>query len=447
MRLDRTEEGSLTVALLVSIVVAGIIVVLTSTILQSHRTVRFDRSFTQAVQVADAGVQDAYHRLATGQLTLAVGGSAGPFTTALGGDEATWQITRTDARTYEVVSGGTMGADGVARTVVAALEEESLFFPGAFGDRLVAMNGTSTSIDSYESRTASCGSNVDPAKCWGYPWDTPAGTGKGALGTNEDFNFAGNVNVLRAILYDWRDNPPAEGTVTATNPGGSRCSGNPCTVDVLRMEDERLEYGSDPEMQFIVDKLADCAGHELPASVLGSKHVTATLEPQNPDPAANQGTPADPGWDNYWCADSLQINGDVDLVGASPETPVVIFLRESYKQNGHTDVNCPQCDSLNMNEVSNVRSIRPQADALQIYVLSEAPVAGANVLIDTHAVFAGVVYAPRAGCGSSGNAGVHVYGAMICRRIDNVGNWAFHYDEALSDAGRGAFTVGTWRED
>lgn len=447
MRLDRAEQGSLTVALLVSIVVAGIIVVLSATILQSHRTVRFDRSFTQAVQVADAGIQDAYHRLATGQITLPVGGSAGPFATALGADEATWEITRTSPRTYEVVSDGTMDADGVARSVVVELEEKSLFFPGAFGDRLVAMNGTSTNIDSYESGTVACGANTDPDKCWGYPAGSPAGTGKGALGTNEDFDFSGNVNVSRAILYDWRDNPPAEGSVTATNPGGSRCDGNPCTTDVLRMEADRLEYGSDAEMQFIVDKLADCTGRELPTAVLGSKKTTATLAPQNSAPEANQGSPADPGWDNYWCADSLQVNGDVELVGASPETPVVIFLNESYKQNGHTNVNCPECDSLNLNQQSSVRSIRPKAGSLQIYVRSQAPVKGANVLIDTHAVFAGVVYAPRAGCGSSGNAGVHVYGAMICRRIDNVGNWAFHYDETLHDTGRGVYTLGNWREE
>ncbi|MBS3941958.1 MAG: hypothetical protein KG028_13455 [Actinobacteria bacterium] len=436
-------------SLLVSIVVAGIIVVLTATILQSHNTVRFDRSFTQAVQVADAGVQEAYHRLATGQITLPVGGVAGPFTTTLGADAANWEITRTGGRTYEVVSDGTMDADGVARRVVVALEEKSLFFPGAFGDRLVAMNGTSTNIDSYESGTpdVNCAGNAVPTQCWGAPWNTPGGTGKGALGTNENFDFSGNVNVSRAILYDWRDNPPAAGTVTTTNPGGSRCDGNPCTSDVLRMEADRLDYGSDAEMQFIIDKLDNCDGHEMPETVLGSKKEDSVLRPQNSDPAANQGSPADPGWDNYWCADTLQINGDVVLEDASPETPVVIFLNESYKQNGHTNVNCPECGSLNMNKLEDVRSIRPKAGTLQIYVRSQAPTKGANVLIDTHSVFAGVVYAPRAGCGSSGNAGVHIYGAMICRRIDNVGNWAFHYDESLHDTGRGLYSIGSWREE
>jgi hypothetical protein len=91
--------------------------------------------------------------------------------------------------------------------------------------------------------------------------------------------------------------------------------------------------------------------------------------------------------------------------------------------------------------------VRPAAGALQIYVKTEAANKGANVMIDQHAVFAGVVYAPRATCGSSGNAGTHIYGSIICRNVDNVGNWRFHFDEALADYGRAIYSVSTWAED
>jgi hypothetical protein len=457
MRLSRSEQGSMPMALLVSIVVAGLVAVLFASVRQSEQTVRFDRSFTNAVQVADAGVQDAYHQMNNQLITLDVGQSAGPFTTDLAGREATWTIRRETPRRFEVISTG-READGVERTVVVSLEQESLFFPGAFGDRLVAMNGTSTQIDSYESRSANA--LCSPATtdlCWGT--DPDFGTRKAALGTNNDFDFSGNVKVMRAVLYDWAENP-GTGT-TAANPGGSRCKGNPCTPEILRFEDDKLDYGSDEQMQFVADKLDACEGRWLNGMknpVLGAgmkkSDPPIVLSPFSKVAADNEGSPADPGWKNYWCADSLQVLHDVVLhPDASPETPVVIFLRNSYSQAGHTEVHCrsgaAECpkDIGSPTKTTGWRSIRPKAAALQIYVQTEAASKGANVMVDQHGVFAGVMYAPRATCGSSGNAGVHVYGSLICRNIDNVGNWIFHYDDALSDYGRGRYTMASWREE
>lgn len=457
MRLNRDTEdqGSIPMALLASIVVAGLVIVLTATILQSERSVRFDRAYTDVVQTADAGLQTAYHRLneaAADPTTypelaaLDVGDVSAEFTTELNGSTATWTVERVSARQYEVTSTGET-TDDVARTVVATVEKDSLFFPGAFGDRLVAMNGTSTQIDSYESTSATC-LPTTATTCWGT--DADFGTRKAALGTNNDFDFSGNVKVLRGILYDWKNNPGSG--VTAAKPGGDRCKGNPCTVaDVIRTDDKKLEYGSDEQMQFIADKLAACpSAQNMGNWVLGnSKKNDPTVVLPLP-PGANGGSPADPTHTQYYCADSLQVVGDVVLgAGASPDVPVVIFVRNSFSQAGHTIVNlaCAANDSCTNNFNSNWRTVRPKAGSLQVYVQTEAAAKGANVMIDQHAVFAGVVYAPRATCGSSGNAGVHVYGSMICRNIDNVGNWQFHYDEALSDVSRGSFTMATWREE
>jgi hypothetical protein len=449
-----SERGSMPLALLASIVVAGLVSVLVASVMRSEQTVRFDRSFTNVVQVADAGVHDAVHQLNNQLLLVDIGDTAGPYATTLNDEVANWQIERLSEREFEITSQGT-SADGVSRTVIARVEQQSLFFPGAFGDRLVAMNGTSTQIDSYESRTANCAGNTDPDKCWGYgTLAEDFGTGKGALGTNNDFDFSGNVKVLRAILYDWLENPATPSTVTAANPGGDRCKGNPCTAEVLGFEDEKLDYGSDAQMAFIDDKFEACDGvnaagvsREQGKWLLGdSKNnaPAAVLKPYSTADADNEGSPADPGWGNYYCADSLQIIGDVVLEDASREKPVVIFLRDSYSQAGHTYVNCPGCPA-NMNQ--HWRQVRPVAGALQIYVSTEAPSKGANVMIDQHATFAGVVYSPRATCGSSGNAGAHIYGSMICRDIDNVGNWRFHFDTALADYGRGRYAIASWREE
>lgn len=453
MRLiPRSDDGSMLLAMLATIVTAGLIVVLVASTMQAQSTTRFDRSFTGVIQTADAGVQEAYYRLNNEHLSLEVGQTSAIFENEVNGERVRWQARRTSPRGFEVVSVGT-AADGTERTVVAGIEQQSLFFPGAFGDRLVALNGTSTQIDSYESRTppGQCPSPAVSDRCWGT--DTDFGTRRGALGTNGNFNFAGNTKVLRAILYDWLANP---GTgVTATNPGGSRCSGNPCTPEILRFQDEPLDYGSDEQMRFIEQKLASCGGtashgtpRELGQAVWGGSHPNAppaVIRPFSTAAADNRGSPADPGWNNYYCADSIQVLGNVHLhASASPATPVVVFVRDSYSQAGHRRVNCPDCPNQ-MN--TQWRQVRPRAGALQIYVKTEAANQGANVMIAQHAVFAGVIYAPRATCGSSGNAGSHIYGSIICRNVDNVGNWRFHFDEALADFGRAIYSIATWSED
>jgi hypothetical protein len=456
MRLTRNnqESGSIPLALLASIVVGGLVIVLAGTILQSERSVRFDRSYTEVVQTADAGVQTAYHRLnETGADPLAhptlaaleVGDVSAEFVTQLKDSEARWTVRRLSARGYEVTSTGRT-PDDVERTVVATVEKDSLFFPGAFGDRLVAMNGTSTQIDSYESNSATC-VPATATTCWGT--DVYFGTRKAALGTNNDFDFSGNTKVLRGILYDWDGNPGLG--ATATNPGGDRCVGNPCKEpDVIRTEGRKLEYGSDSQMQFIADKLDACdPAQTIDNWVLGnSKKNDPPVKLFLPG-GNNDGSPADPKHTQYYCADSLQIIGDVVLPDATPQQPLVIFVRNSFSQAGHTHVNlaCLATNNCPGNFNQDWRNVRPKAESLQIYVQTEAAAKGANVMIDQHAVFAGVMYSPRATCGSSGNAGVHVYGSLICRNIDNVGNWRFHYDEALADASRGTFTLASWREE
>jgi hypothetical protein len=470
MRLIRSQEGSVPLALLASIVVAGLITTLVATVIQSERTVRFDRSFTTVITAADAGIQEAYHMLSAGLIDMDIADEPLTFSGDNNGMAYEWEIDRLSARTFEVVSTGET-TDETSRTVVVRIDKDALFFPGAFGDQLVGLQGNSTHVDSYESGTSSCSGNTNSERCWGYPTDDPPGTGKAALGTNGNFAFKGNSeSIVRAILYDWVDNPPDDGSVTATNPGGSRCDDSgalnkqPCTHDVLRMNDDALEYGTDTEMAFIHDRLDSCEGRWLHE---GEDHVgvsrgddvtyigtggpndpPAVLVPYSDDPDDSQGSAADAGWDNYWCADSIQVRGHVEVDGTA-ETPVVIFIQDSYSQAGHRRVNWPGASNTNFGQMSGWRSERPVASSLQLFIASDTPEgATANVSIAQQAVFAGVVYAPRSICsGAQSNAAANIYGALICRTISNVGNWKFHYDEMLADITRDTYSVTTWREE
>lgn len=56
----RTHQGSIPLALLVIIVVGGVVVTLFSVVRLGTQTAGRDRDFAAAIQVADAGIQDAY---------------------------------------------------------------------------------------------------------------------------------------------------------------------------------------------------------------------------------------------------------------------------------------------------------------------------------------------------------------------------------------------------
>jgi hypothetical protein len=87
-------------------------------------------------------------------------------------------------------------------------------------------------------------------------------------------------------------------------------------------------------------------------------------------------------------------------------------------------------------------NVSPKSPNLQIYLV------GGDVNIRQQAGFAGVLYAPRANCGSpQSNAGVNFFGALVCDSIQNQGGWSLHFDDALAGDGNGTFTVAGWREE
>lgn len=467
------------VALLAAIVVAGIVTVLTARTVAGERATRFDRSFTESFHTADAGVQQAVFRLNAGLyedatlLTETVDGHpcTPPEQTAFAGNTYEWQLCQTDSRAWEATSTGVN--NDVARTVRANITEQPLFFPGAFGDTLIAVNGTSTSVDSYNSGDA-CGT-----ECWGpdNAFGNAYGTGNGSIATNGVFDFTGNP-VLRpgsAFLYDWLDNLANE--VTASDPFGDRCDGNPCTTTYVSTIDEELNYASDGAMQFIVSALtrADTAGdddvcdgvaggvdQELGDAVFsatgnGVSAVLPTIAPYEADPDWDVTDPTDPSFENYYCADSLTFEDSTQLDAlATGDTPVVIFVRDYIVIKNDVIVGCETTDgdpcSQSQTSVSDLRDsdTRPVASRLQIYVEADerdGGKKGSNITYSANSVFAGVVYAPRSRCGSPGGATVDIFGAIICGSMDNVGNWKFHFDDALGKYGTNVFGVGYYTEE
>lgn len=454
----RSEEGSLPMALLATIVVAGLIAVVITRSVAGEGAVRFDRNFSESLQVADVGVSRGLFALNEDRQDALPTVSA-PGTETVDGISYEWWAEQQGPREWEVTSEAT--SNDVSRRVVATIEELPLFFPGAFGDRLIALNGTSTDIDSYNSHPA-CTSFTRECR-WGStttdPYQQPFGTGNGSLGTNDKFTFEGNTSIRPggAFLYDWLQNP---GTgLTASDPFGTRCDGNPCTATYTSTVDERLDFAAPSRMGFITDKFTSSGGCHNNANPrqkadwrIGAKGTTtevvsyATSRGQTP----TNNDPTDPAFDNYYCAHSLEVLGNLKLADSvTPENPVVVFVKDYVKiPNSGTRVGCHNADASIWCAKSDYRRITPQASRLQIYVagIPHASATAGDVSLKSQVMFAGIIYAPRSRCGGDGNAGADVYGVMMCGTMDNVGNWDFHYDDALGVAGAGQYNVAFWQE-
>lgn len=447
------ERGSLPLALLAMIVVAGLAGVVVASTIAGERSVRFDEDFTGAVHVAEVGVAEALHQLNTGQLThedpLPVTGSGTSDgesyeweadTNFQAGDvgPATWTVTAT---------GG--NADGVTRTLQVDISDSPLFDLGAFSKVELAFSGGNTA-DSYNSSTGD--------------WCT----GNGRVGSNEDLDFSGSATtgpcgeiqadrgpdqtVDGVDLYDWEENP---------DPG--RCvhsGGSNCDEENVETHDERIE--TDDDVEWMKEALGVAPsddgqnGYQCErTNSQGDMTVTGTIAPAD----QSNGVPVDfltdhtvgPGEVYAYCVDTVSFEEVTELSSdADAENPVVFVVGErvEFPQGGAVNIGCDQ-SGVDCNNFDPT-SVTPQAAALQIYSPAPSGVGASNADVIhamNHAKIAGVVYAPRGSCGGTGNAQIDMFGSLVCSNIRNQGGWQFHYDDYLGGAVRtGEFGISRWSE-
>jgi hypothetical protein len=495
MQRVRGQQGSLPLTLLAALIIASISSVLVARTVAGQRASSTDRTFSRELHIADAGVQRGLFLVSaqTGTTTALSPGGTTTFGETIDGLRFDVTVTRQSQRRWTVTSTSRPATgSGPDRTIVAQVEENPFFFPGAFGDTIIALNGTSTSVDSYNSKqpsqTTSAACTLPADKC-GWGTSSQFGTQNGSLGTNGSFDFTGNTTVRPggAFLYDWINNPPTSG-VTATNPFGNRCDGNICTTQYVSTIDGPLKYDTPQRMGFIDAKFASggpCADtnpltnprYDIPVGSVGGVPVFAARVGETtrldglgsgsnrkavvPSYATARGIAPGPSdatrtdFTNFYCALSIHMPDDVELASSvSSDNPVVIFVKNSVSGGNQTLVHCKDpagnvCNGFSGNTTIAPSFPRPIADWLQVYVAGvPAGTTGSasNVSFQAGARVAGVFYAPRSSCGTPGSGGVNVYGIMICRSMDNVGNWKFHFDDALGDRGSGEFIVADWVE-
>ncbi len=381
------ESGSMLVALLATIVAAGLMVVITSYAFSGHRSARFDRNRNVVIQTADAGINEALFRL---QTNVALPTAASPATETLAGGSVRWwgePWPNASSPDRKVTSEGTF--NGVKRKVQAVLTWPKPFTYGVFADNRITLNG-GNSVNSYSATT------------WG--------TGVGEIGANGTVRLNGNVTADGIDLHNW----DVSSTDRCIENGNNLCTTRSETFGPAR------DLASPDALAFIAAGLNSCTTN------LGVWTGTALSG-------------------GVYCAERIEIAANANVaINGTATNPVIIYLTGPPSPTAHTvsigssaRVGCPT-----LSGTPALCSPRPEASRLQIFTASAL-----DVRIGSHSHFGGTIYAPRASCrGNPSNAQAHIYGAMICRTVTNQGGWSFHYDQRLGDVGVGNARVTHWSE-
>lgn len=420
------ERGSIPLALLVIIIMAGLTSVLLTRTVAEQRSTRFDNEFTTTLHAGETGIDEAVFRLNNDLITGDVASGSGDA----GGYPYTWEASQDEYGQWIVTASGT-GPDRVERTIVADVGDKPLF-DLALATHLginFAGGNTADSYHSGEQRRCSTSANPD---CFGII----ASNGNIDMGSSG----SGNNYADRVRVHDMA-NPANNGPERCGPSNSIYCSYDyPFRNDV----DDPLDIRADVPL---VEELLDGCG-TFPAwrssDVAPGNNDTATLD------LTGVGEATHPDIGTYHCLGSAHFDRNTVLpASVTLANPLYVVVRDWIKIDGHVKVNCEHCGNS-----FPPKTQMPLGAAFHIFTLAEDGTQGSNVLaavqIRQHAKLGAALYAPESSCGNQqgSNAQVEIYGSIICKAVLNQGGWLFHYDEALIEGLRtGRFFVNRWREE
>jgi hypothetical protein len=384
------ESGSLPMVLLVAIVLGGVVISLFGYVATGQRTARADRDFNHAIQVADAGIQNAFGELASidpDDTSLPPVGGTLIRTGEVDGNE--WSVTarRVSRTRWQVRSEG--DAADVTRAIEATIGPRQLFGLAAFADLKLELRG-GNDADSYDS----------------VSW----GTGNGAVGSNGEIVLRGNATVDWVMRY-------ANATY---NSGGVVVNGIETFEDPAYLPPLGAEAYADGGVCFGQTPIAYTGQFKL---VRGKTYCFTSA--------------SFPAGDHRLVAPSESSDPTASPVEIDPDGPTRIYIAPSgnLMLGGQGNAGCGNAACVNIDPVD-----KPAATNLEIYLAS------GEVLANNHTKIAAGIYAPSSNC-SGPNAQGDVYGSIICRTLDTKGGWAFHYDDRFQDVETEDFAIEGWREE
>lgn len=401
------DSGSIILSMLAVLVVSALLLVVGATIIAGQRQTTFDKTFEQALQIAEVGHNQMISLVQAKPDALQADVPVIEGTTTEGGTYRAEAVK--DGRFWRITAeGGTTG--GPRRTVEAKIAFRPLFSLAAFGRTLVDFNGGNgaDSFDSAEGTTicwlGSSTNYADP----GSP--TAASTGSatdvnmcresfgGAVATNEELNLKGGVaeKIDRAEIHNAR-----EGVLDPLPDATGFCKGVTATCALFDgSSTARGKYYREPIELPAVTACDGFAGSPTPFT--GNEYAFGGR-------AYNLST--------------VTLTGATRFTGTVAQPTILCVSGKLTIQQQHL-INFEQ--KVYPDGATRWAPRRP--GTLLIFMTA---VGSASVEMGGNASLSAAVYAPNAAiiCGPQGN----VYGSLIANSIDNAGGWNFHYDTDLGN--------------
>ncbi len=379
------EQGSIPMVLLAAIIVAGLILALFTDVTTGRRLSVDDRDFNQAVQVADAGLQDAFMHLAglpeVGRPPIGQSLATAPHTGELGAGTYSWTAMRVGDNQWQVRSEGVV-ADR-ARVLEAHMGPLTLFSVAAFGDRIISFKG-GNSANSY------------PIGGRGYV------ASNGTVRLKAQSDSVDGVTLHGGAIYDGDNNQ-------------IRGDGEPEFAPEQALPNIALEQFADggvcSDPNDIHANLADL----LP---LKQGHVYCVAR-------------ADfPGQTNHL----IEQTADAEL----NKQPTVVYIGVGG------DLHLQGEGQTNAARVNMTHATQPDATRLEIYLAG-----GSVKLNNHTKIAAGIYGPATncSDASNAANAQAEIYGSIVCNEVINQGGWKFSYDERLADVNIDHFSIRSVREE
>jgi hypothetical protein len=409
--------------MIVMMVVTALVVALLATAESGLKTARRGGDAANALQLADAGVNDALKQISiTTQNTLPAStvslGSAGSYTFSAQRDafQTVWHLDSVG-----------IDATGVKRHVKADATTQTLFGNALFTQSTLVM-ASGSSADSFTDGTTTAN------MC----------TQHGIVGTNDPSHFTFNSNGGGQAIANCRGNTwgyatdgcvsYGDGTQALPPYGTGACPPPPSTSK---------------------------ASPALQVPEVKAPSVTKDQNPNNPSsPNVCDSTHSIQGGQiYYWTNVVLRADCTVDTTSgrAIIYTPGQVEIGDPHGNSGQINVppaSTALCGGTATSTLSDANNYTAKwycpgwAANLQIYIISGSGSPG--MLFHNHARFWGVIEAPSTTVLTDGSGSPHVdvWGSIVANSASPNAQFAFHYDDSLGDlVATGRYVIANWREE
>jgi hypothetical protein len=429
---DYDERGSIIMVVLASMVVTVLAVSIIASVTQSLTFSRKSGDSANALQLADAGVNDAIQALpAQVGPTYNSGGCASPCSVSLGGAGSYKYTATVDSAgtVWHITSWGT-DAHGQMRKVKADASAESLFGNAFFiYNNAVLKQGTLDSFTDGSTKQRMCTGHGSLSSDSGGTW---FGTNGGGNSNCENYTYGISWPYSVDACNEYSSATPLPAAPTT---GSGQCPSSATNVlSPAFTPPQVVAPGGSPA----VAQPAVCDG------INGH----GTLKAQ-----AN-------GQPYFWTSVTLRPPCQVDPSNG----PVLIYSAGSIDigdANGNSAaVNQPlltssQCSSVTYTPTSDATG-NPSTDYcpswsanLRIFQLSGVSGNAANVMLRNHLQVWGIIDAPSGctQCAQTGTPHAELWGAIITNSFNANAQLNLHFDDSLGRIGTGRYTATNWREE